>query len=171
MYCSKCGSQIAENSIFCPKCGTEINSAKQPQSPSWEQMNGAGNTCPQPQQFYRNRATSNLICALAFVPILFWLPLVAEQKNSLGKNAANQGLWLLIIGVAINVIQSIVRSLFHWYGGFIFNIVGGLFSGLLGLVFGMVNIALIVCMVIGFIHTYKGEKYEVPFLGKVTLIN
>jgi TM2 domain-containing membrane protein YozV len=32
MYCSKCGTQIAEGTLFCPKCGTAVSVGVSPSS-------------------------------------------------------------------------------------------------------------------------------------------
>ena len=33
MYCKKCGSQIAEDSKFCPSCGAPVNGSTRPDDP------------------------------------------------------------------------------------------------------------------------------------------
>lgn len=33
MFCTNCGSQIADNSAFCPNCGATVNGAQQAQNP------------------------------------------------------------------------------------------------------------------------------------------
>jgi uncharacterized membrane protein len=48
-----------------------------------------------------------VMAALAYFGILFFLPLVTHPNSSFGKFHANQGLLLLIAGIAINFLWAI----------------------------------------------------------------
>ncbi len=52
---------------------------------------------------------NKVFAALATIPILFWLPLVAAKDSAYGKFYANQGLILLIAGLVIGVIGGILN--------------------------------------------------------------
>lgn len=87
------------------------------------------------------------------LPILFFIPLISEAKNSpFAKFHANQQLNLLLGCIAVNVVGGIIPFL----GWFII------------LPFG--SILLIVLAIIGIINAAKGEKKALPIIGGFELI-
>lgn len=88
------------------------------------------------------------------VPLLFFVPLLSEAKNSpFAKFHANQQLNLLLAAVAVNVAGSIIPFI----GWFII------------LPFGY--IALVVFLVLGVVHAAKGEMKKLPLIGEIKLIS
>jgi uncharacterized membrane protein len=87
------------------------------------------------------------------LPILFFIPLVTDAKNSpFAKFHANQQLNLLLAAIAVNVVGTIIPIL----GWFIILPLGSL--------------ALIVIAIIGIINAAKGEKKALPLIGGFSLI-
>ena len=87
------------------------------------------------------------------LPILFFIPLVTDAKNSTyAKFHANQQLILLLAAVAVNIVGTIIPIL----GWFII------------LPFG--SLALIVIAIIGIINAAKGEMKKLPLIGGFSLI-
>lgn len=88
------------------------------------------------------------------IPILFFIPLVTDAKNSpFAKFHANQQLILLIAAIAVNVIGMIIPFL----GWFIILPLG--------------SIAIFVFAIIGLINAAKGEMKELPMIGGFKIIN
>lgn len=87
------------------------------------------------------------------LPILFFVPLLGEQKDSkFAKFHANQQLLLLIAGIAVNVVGVAVPIL-GWF---------------IVLPFG--SIALLVFAIIGIVHASKGETKKLPLIGDFELL-
>ncbi|HEX7586149.1 MAG TPA: DUF4870 domain-containing protein [Patescibacteria group bacterium] len=87
------------------------------------------------------------------LPILFFVPLVSEAKNSpFAKFHANQQLNLLLAAIAVNVVGTIIPIL----GWFIILPLGGL--------------AVLVIAIIGIIGAAKGEMKKLPVIGGFELI-
>lgn len=87
------------------------------------------------------------------IPILFFIPLVTDAKNSpFAKFHANQQLVLLLAAIAVNVVGGIIPFL----GWFII------------LPFG--SIALIVLAIMGIISAAKGEMKKLPVIGGISII-
>lgn len=87
------------------------------------------------------------------IPILFFIPLVTDAKNSpFAKFHANQQLVLLLAAVLVNIAGSIIPFL----GWFII------------LPFG--SIALIILAIMGIINAAKGEMKKLPAIGGIELI-
>jgi len=87
------------------------------------------------------------------IPILFFIPLITEAKNSrFAKFHANQQLMLLISAVVVNIVGSIIPFL----GWFIILPIG--------------SIVLIVFAIMGIINAVKGEMKKLPVIGGFDLI-
>ena len=88
------------------------------------------------------------------IPILFFIPLVTDAKNSpFAKFHANQQLNLLIGWVVVNVVGGIIPII----GWFILLPLGTIF--------------LLVVAIMGIINAAKGEMKELPLIGSFKLIS
>ena len=87
------------------------------------------------------------------IPILFFIPLVTEAKNSpFAKFHANQQLNLLLAAIAVNVVGTIIPIL----GWFIILPLG--------------TILIFVLAIMGIINAVKGELKKLPIIGGLELI-
>ncbi len=100
---------------------------------------------------------NKVFAVLAYIPILFWLPLVAANGSKFGRFHANQGLLLLILDVALSIATSILSAILVWI-----PIVGAIVISLLGIVTGVVGIGL---MIYGMVNTGSGKAKELPIVG------
>lgn len=88
------------------------------------------------------------------IPILFFVPLVTDAKNSpYAKFHANQQLNLLISWVVVEIIGGIIPVL----GWFIILPLGTIF--------------LLIIMIMGIINAAKGEMKPLPLIGGVKLLS
>lgn len=104
-----------------------------------------GSFTPDPQDVAANKT----IAILAWLGILFWLPLVSCPNSAFAKHSANQGLILLIISIVCSILGNIP---------------------FLGFLFWIVSLVAFVFMIIGMVKTSQGEVYELPYVGSYTLI-
>lgn len=86
------------------------------------------------------------------VPILFFVPMLAEKKSPFGMYHAKQQLNLLLAAIAVNIVGGVIPFL----GWFIILPLG--------------TIALIVLAIMGIINTSKGEMKELPIIGGIKII-
>lgn len=110
---------------------------------------------PVAPQGNQSDAEKNKIMAIVgyIIPILFFIPLVTDAKNSpFAKFHANQQLILLLAAVAVNIVGSSLPFI----GWFII------------LPFG--SIALIVLAIMGIINAAKGEMKKLPAIGGFSII-
>lgn len=99
-----------------------------------------------------NQNGQRLVNMLAYLGILFFLPLVFEPKSKIARFHANQGLVLLLLIVAANGIFYVVPFL------------GGLLSWLL-------NVVLFFLMISGMYHAFLFHKKPLPLIGGIVLIS
>ena len=97
MYCKNCGRIVADNTVFCNYCGTQLNAKK--------------NTSDD---------DSNLVFAIAgfFIPIAgLILYLVYETTNPARAKAAGKG---ALISVLVSVVLSVISFVLSLLLGFSF---------------------------------------------------
>ena len=120
-----------------------------------QQQNQTPPATPEAPKANSGDAEKNKALAIVgyIIPILFFIPLITDAKNSpFAKFHANQQLILLLAAIAVNVVGSIIPFL----GWFII------------LPFG--SIALIVLAIMGIISAAKGEMKKLPVIGGIEII-
>ncbi|MDR0983901.1 MAG: hypothetical protein LBL93_02695 [Ruminococcus sp.] len=113
-----------------------------------------------------DRRKNNVIYALTYIPILFWLPFVIDsvKGSELGKFHANQSLNVLIIGALSGVVVGIIYAFgFVPFLGWIFLLIGSLVRILLGLAVGGLALT-------GIISSAQGNVIKMPVVGDIILI-
>ena len=100
-----------------------------------------------PADVDRSRAVS----LLAYIPCLFFLPLVVHPDSRFGRFHANQGLVLLLVWV-------IIRTALHLIP-FVGWILGKIFSLLMFLI-----------MILGMLRAYSGKAIPLPIIGGIQII-
>ena len=96
------------------------------------------------------------ISALAYLGILFFLPLVACPKSNFGRFHANQGLVFRVFVILAIVAVSVVGSLFTWRLK--------LLTDLIRLIVGVAGVYI---WVTGIKNAMNGLAKELPFIGKI----
>lgn len=103
-------------------------------------------------------ADNKVICVLAYIPILFWLPLVTGN-TSYCRFHANQGLLLLLTCIALSIVSKVVNIVIGWI-----PIVGWIISGLIALA---VSVVTLILMIYGMVSTGQGNSKELPGIGSI----
>lgn len=92
---------------------------------------------------------NKVISALAY--IIFFLPLVACPESLFGKFHANQGLLLLIAGLAGSIVLSIIPVI-GW------------------IILPLFSLAVFIIGIMGLIGALNGKAKELPIIGKYRII-
>ncbi|MCM1334885.1 MAG: zinc-ribbon domain-containing protein [Bacteroides sp.] len=165
-FCRYCGRPIEEGSRFCTSCGAKVEESAGAANPDPaapmsepEALNAEGYAAADVEK-------TKVICAVSYLSILFFLPLVAYPGSRFGKFHANQALLLLIVSTALKILVSAVAGIW-WaipFSSGIAHSVSGVFSlaewsiPLAGAIYGIVN-------------ALNGRARELPIVGKINLIN
>lgn len=110
-----------------------------------------------PEDIEKNKA----MAGLAY--LIFFLPLVAAPESKFGRFHANQGLLLLIVGVAGGIVVMILSAILTY----ISYILGATIGTLLSFAFW---IGYLVLGVMGLINGFGGHAKELPVIGKFRII-
>ena len=97
---------------------------------------------------------NKIMAALSYFGILVLIPIFAVKDDAFVRYHANQGLILLIAGIASGIIGSIV--------GFI-PVIGMLIAWAL-------SVILFVFFALGLINVFKGEMKPLPFIGGIQIL-
>jgi len=164
-YCDGCGSPLNDGDAVCPACGKAVGAANTNAGGGFDfnkAVNDFNNTKDTTADYdAADISASKAICMAAYVPILFFVPLVAAQQSKFGKYHANQGLIFTIASVGGMVALRILRIIFSLiFLGFLADILTGVFV-----------LAILAYMTIGIVNAGNGRAKELPIIGKINLIN
>jgi len=104
---------------------------------------------------------ANFVCYLGLV--LCIITIATDKTNKLARFHAFQALFLAIAGFIVGI--GITIAIF--VGGAIDYMIGvPIVTSLLGLVFGILGLAVLIGVVLSAIKAFQGEIYELPVIGK-----
>lgn len=150
-YCSNCGNEVRETDNVCSNCGTRL---KGEQTNAFEdQVKGVINDVKNnSDEFTEEEKNSGKgMAILAYIGLLFLIPLLAEKENKFVRYHIAQGINLFLWCLIGEIVLSFVPF------------VGGAIAGLMGLL----QVAL---MIIGIVNVCNGEAKELPVINKLPVL-
>lgn len=164
MFCKECGKQVGDEMKFCDGCGTPLTqiSGENPVNtpPPVYQQNEAPTQPPpvNPQGPVNTPPSSTdsnkIVYMLAYLGVLFFLPLVVNPVTPTGKFHANQGLLLLIASVACSIAISILTAIL-----FVFAFLSWI-----------LNLAILALAIYGMVNAYNEKEIPLPVIGNLFTI-
>lgn len=144
--CRKCGAQVADGVMACPQCGAPM--IEPPKTPQ--------------QDVEQNK----VMAVLAYFGILVLIPILAAKESKFARFHANQGLILLITGVAFSIFVPVVIKIV----AFISYVLAGIVGIALGIALVLAWLLLFVLAIIGIINAVKGEFKQLPLIGQFQIL-
>ncbi len=161
MICNQCGAQNPEDGVFCAGCGQPLQSAPY--------------AAPAPEVDEAKDAEDNkLMGILAYLNLLVLVPIFAAPKSAFARYHANQGLILCILSFAYSIVYGIVGRIlsaifpYRYTSDFLYT--RSPIYGILMAVLGLASVGILVLAVIGILNAVKGEKKELPLIGKFKIL-
>lgn len=149
-----CNQTIADNSTFCPYCGTEI--AQDAYSTNDPYVTVIDNDT---EGFGESDIRANKgMAALSYLGFLFLIPLLAAKNSKFARFHVNQGLVLFIIEAAISIATNLLSAILSP------------FVVLFGLISWAVSVAGLVFTIIGIVNACQGKTKKLPVIGEITLL-
>ncbi len=163
-FCGKCGTQLPEGSNACPNCGAATNPNAQ-QNGAQQQNTQQGGFNAAVNNFTNTKNTTGefdpadiqnnkIMAVLAYIGILFLVPLLAAKDSKFARFHVNQGLVLFLADIIVGIASGILV----WI-----PIIGWLISLVL-------SIALFVFMIIGIVNAAQGQAKELPLIGSIKIV-
>lgn len=182
-FCGKCGADMKDGK-FCPSCGAPAEGAGGSSQGFEDGLNKATKGAEEAFNKFNNTKDTTAdydigdiqahksTAWLAYVGILFLIPLLAFKESKYSRFHAIQGATLCalyVIATIVNVIISAIVSAMTWnsfynYGG---GCVGGGAWWLLSLISWIIWIFVMVLAIIGIINAATGKAKELPLIGKI----
>lgn len=157
-YCTHCGAELEDGAKFCPACGaaTDGSASNGAQSKDFaEPFNHLNDTADTTGEYDSQDIEANKVFSiLAYIGLLFLVPLLAAPNSKFARFHTNQGLVLFIADVILSVIASLCG--FIPFVGWIVSLVCGL--------------ACLVFMILGIINAANGRAKELPLMGHIRLL-
>lgn len=164
-FCNKCGNQLPDGANNCPFCCAPTGNAQQNTQNTQNTQNAQNfvnnmmNTADTTSQFDPQDINDNKgMSVLAYIGILFLIPLLACPNSRFARYHTNQGLVLFLLELAIGVVTSIFAFI---------PVIGPIIGGLISAVGGIFTLVL---MILGIINAAQGQAKELPLIGKITLL-
>lgn len=167
-FCTQCGKQLDDNAVICPSCGAqrENNTANNnfnsgftpPPSPNGNVMGDDFTFQYDPYDIQQNK----VMAVLAYIWILFLVPLLAAPNSPYARFHANQGLVLFLADIAGGIVVGILSAILIWI-----PFVGVILTGLISTVYGICTFIL---MIMGIVNAATGKAKELPIIGKIKII-
>lgn len=121
------------------------------------------NTADTTSSFDQGDIERNKIMAiLAYIGILFLIPLLVAKDSKFAKFHTNQGLVLFIADIAICIVIAIIAVILAFV-----PVVGPIIAGIVSGVLGLVIFAL---MIFGIINAATGKAKELPLIGEIRIL-
>lgn len=102
---------------------------------------------------------------LSYIGILALIPYFSCKNDQWVRSHATQGLNLWLISFIVSIVLGFVSGMLA-----IIPEIGGVLSGLLGLVSSIISIGFLVLQILGIIAAAKGEYKDLPIVSKIKII-
>ncbi|MCM1228425.1 MAG: hypothetical protein NC320_13580 [Clostridium sp.] len=102
---------------------------------------------------------NKMLALVCYIPLLFWIPLVAGGDSKFAKFHSNQGLILTIFSFAASVVTRLIDFVIDWI-----PVIGGFVSGVISAALG---IAVVAGIIIGIINSAQGKAKKLPLIGEL----
>jgi len=163
MICEKCGAQVNDGAAFCPICGAGIAAPAQPVY-----------AAPAAEEEYdeaKDAADNKLFAILSYFGILWLIPLFAAPKSKFARFHANQGIIVTGLWVAAYIIQFILNLIkIPRTRPTYFGLTETYYIRPLGWIGWILLVGVGVMAIIGLLNAIKGEKKELPLIGKFQIL-
>jgi len=152
-FCANCGNKMEDGAAFCAVCGAGANGPA---------GSGTGNGPAAPEYPEDKQLGYGAMAILAYTGILFLVPLLAGKESPFARYHANQGLVLLLAGVAVNIAAGIL--------GLILGFILPFLAGVVAFLAAAASIALTVFGILGMVNCCKGRMKPLPLIGGIRII-
>lgn len=105
---------------------------------------------------YDDMSSNRIVAAISVIPVLFWIKLLMGDSKYINFYA-NQGCFLLIVGVIMNIVLTIVKNV-------------PLIGGIIGWLFGILDGILGIITLLQIINALRMKAKTLPFVGDISII-
>ena len=152
-FCSACGTQMADNAAFCPKCGKAAAQASAQGTSSAPPPAPPAAAPPTPMA----ENVAGMLAYFTIIPAIIFLLIEPYNRNRFIRFHSLQCLFTAVALVVVNIVLAIVSSILHFI-----PVIGWIFTAILWPLYGLAILALWLLLVI---KAYQHEMFKLPFVG------
>ena len=162
-YCGNCGKKLDDDALFCPNCGNSVTEPEKTKKTAEDIFNSINDTADTTNEYDPNDIKSNKgVSVLAYLGLLFLVPLLAAKDSKFARFHTNQGIVLFIVSIAFSLVEKIVLNIFFWLLVPLYKIAE--------ICFDLIGVAFIVLLIIGIVNAVNGKAKELPIIGKIRIL-
>jgi len=105
---------------------------------------------------------NKVFAILAYIGILFLVPLLAAKDSQYARFHTNQGIVLFITDIILSIVLGIVSAIFAFL-----PVIGWIITALISTVIGIV---VLVFLILGIVNACSGEPKKLPIIGGITIL-
>ncbi len=177
MFCKKCGYSLPDDSSFCPGCGAPVSvstpgegeASPAASAPGTGEAPATASVTADSGFDPADVAANKGVCAVAYLWILFFLPMVLHPESKYCRFHSNQGLLFLIFSAAVSIARELLLFLLRLIFRSVFGL-GWLCSLLTGFVSLAAGVLVFGMMIIGIYNALNGKAEGLPVIGKFKLL-
>ena len=173
-YCVKCGARVDDDCKFCTECGAPMPDVGM-QDDFWTEDTqeytydsnytyASDHAYSQSGDFFDEQEVKKNkgMGVLSYLGLLVFIPLIAGDKSSeYVRFHSNQGLVLFIVNTVVDLLDGSWIYRHHS----LFNL-----GSVCEKVFDIVGLVLFIMMIVGIVAACKGERRELPVIGKIKIL-
>lgn len=163
-FCANCGTQVADNTAFCPACGKATGQSAggavvappAPQAPPPPIAPPVtANTTATAGPLEENVA--GLLAYITFIPAIVFLVIEPYNRNRFVRFHSFQSLFFHVAVVVLEIALGILSGILHFI-----PVVGWMVAALL---WPLLGLAIFAVWILLLIKAYQHQIYKLPFIG------
>src|SRR3974377_197899 len=116
-FCSACGSQMADNAAFCPKCGKAAGGGAPP-FPGASSPGAASGSLPMAENI------AGMLAYFTIIPAILFLLIEPFNRNRFVRFHAFQSLFTCVALIAIHIVLSIFSHILFFFMFAVWSLLG-----------------------------------------------
>lgn len=183
MFCSKCGTEIYDGVIFCPKCGNPVTPMPVNSSMNVESEEVFNDLFEEDTPKASNGRETHVdtqvednkfMAVLSYIGFLVLVPIFGCKDSKFVQYHASQGLSLSVCTFVYStcswIITMILGVFFKPSYNFLLGYVPNPLVSIVSIILGLGSILFIVLAIMGIVNAVKGECKMLPVIGKLDLL-
>jgi len=170
MTCTQCGAQNPDNGAFCVGCGQPLQAAPPPQQYAPPPQQYAAPAAPVDNEA-QDAQDNKVMGILSYFGPLALIPFLTKKDSPFAQFHAKQGMTLLVVWVGYVILNALLGLIKVTRTEYVWGVPVEVKTRpwFITLLTTVLSLGIGVLAIIGIINAVKGEKKELPLIGKIQI--